>query len=84
MNADGGMGLSMGATKPGNPKLWVWNLRDITMVRCFSNLSEWVSRGVPSLLSADAHTYGDDRHLPGTSASTCGIWRDQARAKVWC
>jgi WD40 repeat protein len=54
VSSDGATGLAATAEEPGNPQLWMWNLRDQTLLRTWSDLSEWVSRGLPCLLSHDA------------------------------
>ena len=53
LSADGGTGLSAGAAEPGNPQLWVWNLRDNTMVRCFSNLTTLAQLRQPCMTEID-------------------------------
>eukprot|EP01043_Picozoa_sp_COSAG02_P022419 COSAG02_NODE_1165_length_14156_cov_58.567191_7_plen_1296_part_00 len=54
VSADGKIGLSATAEEPGNPQLWMWNLEDRALLRSWSDLSEWVSRGLPCLISDDA------------------------------
>ena len=54
VSRDGKTGLSATAEEPGNPQLWMWNLEDQALLRSWSDLSEWVSRGLPCLISEDA------------------------------
>lgn len=54
VSADGKIGLSATAEEPGNPQLWMWNLEVQQLLRSWSDLSEWVSRGLPCLISDDA------------------------------
>jgi WD40 repeat protein len=54
VSADGKTGLAATAEEPGNPQLWLWNLDDKTLLRSWADLSDWVSRGLPCLLSDDA------------------------------
>ena len=54
VSADGKQGLCATAEEPGNPQLWLWDLQERTLLRSFADLSDWVSRGLPCLISADS------------------------------
>ena len=53
VSANGATGLAATADEPGKPQLWLWDLESRALLRTWTNLSDWVSRGVPALLSPD-------------------------------
>ena len=53
LSADGRLGMATTSADVGVPQLLVWELSSRQLLRSYCDLSEWVSRGIPCVISAD-------------------------------